>query len=72
MDFFTHAFDLSHTVQIMLGATFIPIVHEDYTINRRGRGALGTIEGEIPSSATSMAVMETKIAVPEDPQACFV
>jgi len=46
--------------------------HVDYTINRcRGR-ALSTIEGEIPSPATTMAVMDSKSTTPEDTQRCIV
>ncbi len=72
VDFLTHSFDLSYAVQIVLGATFISILHVDYTINRRWSRALGTIEGEIPSPAATMTAIEAKVAIPENAQASFV
>ena len=72
VDFLTHAFDLPYTVQIILGATFyLSIFHVDYTINRCWSRALGSIEGEIPSSAASMAAIEAKNTIPKDTQACY-
>jgi len=46
--------------------------HVDHTINRCWRRALSAIEGEIPSSAASVAVMNAKVAIPKDAQACVV
>ena len=46
--------------------------HVHHTINgSRGR-ALDTIKGEIPSSAAIVAVVDSKIAIPEDTQSSFV
>ncbi len=70
VDFLTHSFDLSHTVQIFLGA--ISMHHVDYTINLRWSRALSTIECEIPSPAASMAIMDAKNTIPKDAQASFV
>jgi len=55
-----------------LGATFVSIYHVDHTINRCWRRALSAIEGEIPSSAASMAAIEAKVAIPKDTQACVL
>ena len=46
--------------------------HVEHTINRRRTRALGTIEGEIPSSAATMAAIEAKSAIPKDAEACFM
>ncbi len=70
VDFLTHSFDLSHAVQILFGA--ISMYHVDYTINLRWSWALSTIEGEIPSSAATMAIIDTKSTIPKDAQASFV
>ena len=50
----------------------ISMHHVDYTINGVGSPALGTVEGEIPSPAAIMAVVDAKVAIPEDTQTCFV
>ena len=46
--------------------------HVDQTINRRWSRALSTIEGEIPSSAATMAVVDAKRTTPENTQSCIV
>ncbi len=46
--------------------------HEDYSINLRWSRALSAIEGEIPSSAAIMAVIDAKNTIPENTQASFV
>jgi len=57
-------------VQIFFGA--ISMYHLDYTINRCWSRALGSSKGKIPVSAAGMAVIEAKVAIPEDTQACYV
>ena len=42
--------------------------HVDYTVNSTWCWTLCTVKSEIPSPAASMAVVETKIATPEDTQ----
>ena len=46
--------------------------HVDNTVNGGRSSALCTVEGEIPSPATCVTVVETKVAVPEDTQPCNV
>ena len=53
-------------------STFISVYHIDHTINCCRSRALSTIEGEIPSSAATMAAIETKVAIPKDAQGCYV
>jgi len=57
-------------VQIF-GASFSTI-HVNHAINRCWRRALVIIEGEIPSPAAGMAVIEAKNTIPKDAQASFV
>jgi len=57
-------------VQIF-GASF-STVHVNHAINRCWRRALVIIEGEIPSPAAGMAVIEAKNTIPKDAQASFV
>jgi len=70
VDFFTHAFDLSHTVQIFDSP--FSAIHVNHAINRCWRRALVTIEGEIPPPAAGMTVIETKNTIPKDAQTSFV
>ena len=70
MDCLAHSFDVARAMQILLSA--ISMYHVDDTINRLRSRALGTIKGEIPSSTTTMAIVDTKVAVPEDAQACLL
>ena len=42
--------------------------HVDYTVNSTWCWTLCTVESEIPSPAAIVAVVETKIATPEDTQ----
>ena len=42
--------------------------HVDHTVNGTWCWTLCTVKSEIPSPAAIMAVVETKIATPEDPQ----
>ena len=46
--------------------------HVDNTINGGWSSALCTVEGEIPSPAACVTVVETKVAVPENTQPCYV
>jgi len=46
--------------------------HVDHTFNRRRSRALGIIEGEIPSPAASMTVIDSKSTTPEDTKSCIV
>ena len=45
--------------------------HVHDTFNSSRSGALRTVKGEIPSSAATMAVVDTERATPEDAQSCF-
>ena len=66
VDFLTDSFNVTHTVQILFRTT--SMYHVDYSVNGTWCWTLCTVEREIPSSAASMAVSETKIATPKDTQ----
>ena len=56
-------------MQILLAIISMYHVHD--TFNSSGSGALCTVKGEIPSSAATMAVVDTERATPENAQSCF-
>ena len=66
VDFLTDSFNVTHTVQILFRTT--SMYHVDYSVNGTWCWTLSTVESEIPSPAACMAVVETKIATPEDTQ----
>lgn len=65
----THAFDVPYAEKILSAAGSLH--HVDNTIDRRGSRALDSVEGEIPSRAATMAVIDAKDAIPEYAQASF-
>ena len=69
-DSHTHALDVSHSEQILFAAR--SLYHINHTINRSWKVAFSIAEGEIPSLAASMAVVDAKNTIPEDAKASFV
>ena len=71
VDFLTDSFNVTYAVQI-LWPTATSIPHVDSTINCCRRWTLCTVEGEIPSTAAAVTVIDSKSASPGDTQRCVV
>ena len=69
LDLLTDAFYLAHPVQIFLGA--VSVEHIDDSINSCWSWALCAIKGEIPPSAATMTIVETKVSIEKDSQPGF-
>ena len=71
VDFIADTFDVTWAVQIIFSAAR-SFIHIDCSINSCWCRAFYTIKSEIPSPATSVAVIDAELATPVDAQTCAV
>ena len=69
VDLLTDAFYLTNSVHIFLAV--VSVAHVDDSINGCWSWALCAIEGEIPPSAATMTIVETKNSIEKDSQPSF-
>ena len=69
LDLLTDAFYLTHSVQIFLAAGSVDHIND--SINSCWSRVLCAIEGEIPPSAATMTIVETKVSIEKDSQPSF-